>query len=210
MLMKKFLLLLVLLCGAVGIGRAQAPTGTIQSTKADDIVSVTLALSNPEGFAACAFQCDVELPEGLVGLEEGANVPVLNNAPDHVIASHYITAEKKYRILCYSMSNAALPENASVTFKVQCNKAGTFDYTLSGIELANADSESRKDIGIMIEDSQGEDIPGDLNNDSKVDALDLSLLIDYILEKDLSGDISKDGKVDAIDHSLLIEKILNK
>lgn len=211
--MKKFLLLLVLLCGAIGIGRAQAPTGMIQSNNAGDIVSVTLALTNPDGFAACAFQCDVELPDGLIAQEEGENAPILNNAPNHIIASHYITAEKKYRILCYSMTNAALPENASVTFKVQCASEGSFEYTLSGIELANDKSESKTDVGITPQEPETpEGKIGDINGDNILDVNDITTLVTKILNDDTDNkcNVNGDNVVDINDITALITIIINQ
>lgn len=208
MSMKKFLLLLVLLCGAIGIGHAQAPTGTIQG-KPGETVSVTLSLTNPDGFSACAFQCDVKLPDGMVGLEDGGDAPVLSSpaSDTHTIASHYL-GNGVYRILCYSMTNADIPAGTTVTFKVQCGEtisAQAYTYELDGIELADKNSVS-VNSGIITQKA------GDINGDGAINATDLSSLVYIILHKEqsASGDVNNDGLVNATDLSTLVYIILHK
>lgn len=209
MSMKKFFLLLVLLCGAIGIGRAQAPTGTIQG-KPGETVSVTLSLTNPDGFSACAFQCDVKLPDGMVGLEDGGDAPVLSSpaSDTHTIASHYL-GNGVYRILCYSMTNADIPAGTTVTFKVQCDNTveeKAYIYELDEIELADKNSNSETS-GIT---EAG--IYGDVNGDNSVNALDLAHVISLILshEFEQASDVNNDAQVNVFDLSAIISTILNK
>lgn len=211
--MKKLLLLISLLIGGMSASFAQdgGITGTFNGAPNKD-VAVSLNLTNPSGFEACAFQCDIELPSGVTANKVSGtdNYDVATSSADHVVASNVITDGGKtfLRIICYSMSNATLTNGAVASFNVHCDEtiaAGKVNFTISNIELADPNSTSQN-TGI----SSG--IAGDVSGDGKVTAADLSTLIKMILNdsQDVSADVNGDGKITAADLSALIKIILNQ
>lgn len=211
--MKKLLLLISLLIGGMSASFAQdgGITGTFNGAPNKD-VAVSLNLTNPSGFEACAFQCDIELPSGVTANKVSGtdNYDVATSSADHVVASNVITDGGKtfLRIICYSMSNATLTNGAVASFNVHCDEtiaAGKVNFTISNIELADQNSVSQNS-GI----SSG--ITGDVNGDGLVTVTDILAIINVInnVATNPNADTNGDGIVTVTDILFVINVINNK
>lgn len=205
-----------ILCFGTALGAMAEVTDFISLESAAGTAGRTITLSvnltNPT-IAACAYQCDVVLPEGVTVVE--GTIDVADRCPGHQIASR-VREDGTYRIVSYSLSNALIPGQSGTvaTFDVAIADDvadGTYTFTVKNTEIADANSLSKFDADgqnsnlIVREGGQF----GDLNNDDKVDTIDLGILINYILSSNYNGDINNDGKVDTIDLGEMINAILN-
>lgn len=165
-------------------------------------------VNDDSNFVPCAYQCDITLPEGVT-----INTDASTSLSTHVVASNTLS-DGKYRILCYSMSNEAIPVGTVASFVVDLasNVASNAQFTVSNIEIADANSLAVNPEANNAGLSQ-EGAAGDLTNDGIVDTADLSALINIILGKADSvqnADLTNDGIVDTADLANLINKILGK
>lgn len=211
--MKKFLLTSILSCG-VGLGFAQATdyiTVADASGAAGSSITLNVDMTNPT-ITPCAYQCDIVLPDGVTVVPN--TLEVASRASGHIIASN-VLSDGSYRILCYSMSNAAITgtEGTVATFDVALGDAlenGTYTFSVVNTEIVDADC-----VAKIVADAVNSDLTVgntgtsvDLNNDGKVDAVDLSIEISHVLSNNSLGDLNGDGKVDAVDLSLVINAVL--
>lgn len=161
-------------------------------------------VNDDSNFVPCAYQCDITLPEGVT-----INTDVSTSLSTHVVASNTLS-DGKYRVLCYSMSNEAIPAGPVASFVVDLasSVSPSAQFTVSNIEIADANSlavnPEANNAGLGT--ASNEDVSGD----GIVDAKDISIIIQHILADDHSvGDVNGDGIVDAKDISILIQYILN-
>lgn len=208
--MKKFLLLTTLLCGWMGSAMAEGEANyiTVKSETAyAGAVTVTLDMVNEATFTPCAFQCDIT---GATFDNAALELAVGTRNSGHTIVSN-VLSNGTLRIVCYSMTNAAISgtEGTVATFKT--NLSETTEFTVTNIVIADKESASKKAKDLMgtITINSAEGLVGDLNGDNSIDVDDLDLLIEYILNDDIRGDINGDNSADVDDLDLLIELILN-
>lgn len=212
--MKKFLLT-SLLCGSMGFAMAQAPADYLSvkdcTTGEDGTVTVNIEMVNP-GIAACAFQCDIVLPEGVT--PDVTSLVVGDRNSTHTIASN-ILSDGTYRILCYSMTNADMTGTDGIvaSFKTSAPVAdGDYTFTVKNAELVDKASiakiiEEGVNSTVTVGDSS---IYGDADGDGYVDAGDIIPLTSLIMTNSYSpkADLDNDGYVDASDLVILISIIL--
>lgn len=213
--MKKFLLTSILSCG-VGLGFAQATdyiTVADASGAAGSSITLNVDMTNPT-ITPCAYQCDIVLPDGVTVVPN--TLEVASRASGHIIASN-VLSDGSYRILCYSLSNAAITgtEGTVATFDVALEEGlenGTYNFSVVNTEIVDAECVAKNVADAINSELNVGDagMEGDLNGDDKVNATDLSILLEYISVNDLAGDLNEDDKVNATDLSILISLILGK
>ncbi len=211
--MKKFLLT-SLLCGSMGFAMAQAPADYLSvkdcTTGEDGTATVNIEMVNP-GIAACAFQCDIVLPEGVT--PDVTSLVVGDRNSTHTIASN-ILSDGTYRILCYSMTNADMTGTDGIvaSFKTTAPVAdGDYTFTVKNAELVDKASIAKiiESLDSNVTIGEGGQA-GDLNGDDKINMQDLGVLIDYIMNGNSAGDLNGDDKVNMQDLGIEINIILGK
>ena len=210
--MKKLLLLMAALtCSGVAMADGAyvsiAPTSGAPGSK----VTVNVALTNPDAnFTPCAYQCDVTLPTGVTLANPLALSTITSQCSDHVVVSNVLSTGE-LRILCYSMTNAAIAKGNVAKFDVQVDAeaTGSLTFTVNNIEIADKNSVSQT---AGEKTSKLNVIDGDITGDGSINAADLSVLVEYVLSTTANpegkGDLNNDGSVNAADLSALVELIL--
>lgn len=211
--MKKLLLTSLLCCSAMAMMADNTITVNAASGAPGETVTITLDMSTPGVTDVCAFQCDVVLPEGMA---EPTDLALSSRAAStHVIASNLLDGNK-YRLLCYSMTNAVVAETSGdiVSFNVIAPSAeDTYSFEVENVEivsLAEIKAIVANGVGgnLTVEETGG--VYGDVTGEGIVNASDISFVIRCIKESDPSGDVTGEGIVNASDISAIISVILNK
>lgn len=211
--MKKLLLTTVLCCSAMAMMAQNTISVKAASGAPGETVTITLDMSTPGVSDVCAFQCDVVLPDG-VTLADPENLVLSSRKDDHTIASNLLEGNK-YRLLCYSMTNAVIKETSGeiVSFDVVAPSTEA-SYTF---EVENVEIVSLKDITALVASGvsgkltvENGGVYGDVTGEGIVNASDISFVIRCIKESDPSGDVTGEGIVNASDISAIISVILNK
>lgn len=180
--MRKILLILTVIFASFGSLLAEdtdyLSIGTIKRIS-DEVSSVSLNLTNPN-IEACAFQCDIVIPQNT----SVSNVQIANTrcSDSHVIASNVLDIDGKsvLRILVYSLLNATFEgtEGAVASFDLIFS-AGLSDASLlvRNIEIVDANCVIIRPEG----NSALLYIVGDANCDSYVNVGDILAIATYIM-----------------------------
>lgn len=188
-----------------------------------------VALAN-DGQAFVAFQMDIALPEGVdvnstgavvmnkARLTEKSGTPVAGATDANFIIAYNKIDEHTVRVLAYNLENRALEGTSgklfSMTFTGSTSETFTIDNSLfvttndlEEIMLALAESTTGSSV-----------IIGDVNRDTRVNALDLTALLNITLNKldgtenyDLeAANVNGDDKINALDLTALLNITLGK
>lgn len=206
--MKKLLLTSLLCCTAMMAMATDSGTISVAAANGSAGSTVTLNVTMDATINdACAFQCDIVFPTG-VALANPVNLAATST--NHTVASNMLEGNK-YRLVCYSMTNAVLTNGNVASFDIVAPSSnGTYTFTVENVEIVSLATieaiTSNGGTGDLTVGGAG--LVGDLNGDTMIDAVDLSLEISYILSNDTSGDLNNDTMVDAVDLSQMVELIL--
>lgn len=178
--------------------------GSIAGTPGSSATLELQLVNDDANFVPCAYQCDITLPEGVTISKVATSA-----LSSHTVASNTLS-DGKYRILCYSMTNEAIPAGTVASFVVDLAStvSTSAQFTVSNIEIADKNSlavnPDSNNAGFGTASSE------DISGDGIVDAEDVSIIIKHILADDNSvGDVNGDNIVDAEDISIVIQYILN-
>lgn len=161
-----------------------------------------------------ALQMDILWPDAQVNYSSVETTARLANHQVMVIP----LGDGYWRVLVYSMSNAAITGNEGELFSLMFSSSSYSDYcgttiTVNNITVSNQKSENKYSGTDLTLDLTT--IIGDVNCDGNVDIADVSALIDYLLNGDAMGldlfaaDCDQDGNVEINDVTTLIDRLLN-
>lgn len=211
--MKKLLLTTVLCCSAMAMMADNTITVNAASGAPGETVTISLDMSTPGVNDVCAFQCDVVLPEGM---DEPTDLALSSRATStHVIASNLLEGNK-YRLLCYSMTNAVIDGTSGdiVSFNVVApSTEDTYSFDVENVEivsLAEIKAIAANGVSGNLTVENGS-IAGDLNGDTYVTTDDVVILRNLILtgSYDASADLNGDTYV-TVDDMVILNSIVLK
>ncbi len=159
-----------------------------------------------------AMQMDIHWPSAQMTFASTTTTPRL--------ASHQVMViplgNHDWRVLVYSMNNAAIPGNEGEIFSLRFSRAsGSYcgtTVTIDDITVSNTQSENKfsgSDINLEVTP-----LWGDVNMDGMVGIADVTTIIDYILTRDAEGvclvcaDANRDGIIGIADVTTIIDYIL--
>lgn len=215
--MKKIFLLAVILWNCLSI--AHAATDFIYMTPvtgtSGSISSISAMMSNPRAKRACAFQCDIILPEG-VSIIDGS-FELSDRCEGFMINTKQI-AKNVYRVLCYSPDKSPIDGTSGEVFAYDVRLGSTMAadaYVVQVKNLVIADDNTVCVFDQTPRDGNSQIMVttqyaiGDINHDRTVDAQDIPVWAEKMIESDPIGDVNDDGKIDAVDIALLVDNILS-
>lgn len=213
--MKKFLL--AAFFGSCAMAMMAENTISVNAANGapGETVTITLDMSTPGVTDVCAFQCDVVLPDG-VSLANPENLVLSSRKADHVIASNLLDGNK-YRLLCYSMTNAVLTGTSGdiASFDVIApSTAESYSFIVENVEivsLAEIKALVASGVGGDLTVEETGDVVGDLNGDTYVTTDDVVILRNLILtgSYDASADLNSDSYV-TVDDMVILNSIVLK
>lgn len=209
--MKKFLLLTTMLCGWMGSAMAEELPANYITVKSETAsvgaVTVTLDMVNEATFTPCAFQCDIT---GATFDNAALELAVGTRNSGHTIVSN-VLSNGTLRIVCYSMTNAAITgtEGTVATFKTNLSK--TTEFTVTNIVIADKESVSKKAEELKGTITIGGDaLPGDFDGSGDYTINDLTILMEFFNASDPAGDLDGSGDCTINDVTILMNYILGK
>ncbi len=177
-------------------------------------------MKNKDG--VIAYQCDIELPEGMDFAINSKGKYIVTNSDrcdDHTVSSSLQT-DGSLRIVCTSTSLSEFDGNDGIVATISVIVPETFtegEYIvrIKNVKLSETGSkktEAPETIATIVVSDYEE---GDANGDGDIDVVDVSATIAYILGNAPEGfntkaaDIDHDGVIDVNDVTAIISIILN-
>ena len=143
--MKTYLFLLATLWSAVQFGAAgqTALTLSAEETQAGRLWQLTVGLDHAGETDITAFQMDIQIPEGFAVDE--ASLRAGTGLDDHDLSSALLSDGRKFRVVGFSLSNAALNGESPQLFALSLRAegqlaAGSYAGQVSNIVLAHRNS----------------------------------------------------------------------
>lgn len=222
--MKKILLLFVaMICAVAGWAQQATVSATVKGEQLE------VALTNPsEDFVA--FQMDITLPEGVSVNANGAVALVAdrltqpgtpsaidaNETVDFVVAYNVLNATT-VRVIAYNLENRAIAGKEGALFNMTFTGTPADNFIVDNILFVT--TSNLNEIKLALAESTADSVLiGDVNRDTKVNALDLTALLNIVLNK-LNGDenydleaanVNGDDKINALDLTALLNITLGK
>lgn len=206
--MKKLLLTSLLCSGAMMV--MATDSGTISVAAASGSAGSTVKLNVTMDATindACAFQCDIVLPTGVI-LADPVNLAA--TSANHTVASNLLDGNK-YRLVCYSMTNAVMANGNVASFDIVApSTEGTYTFTVENVEIVSlAEIKAIVSAGLPGDLTVGGGVAGDLTGDGKVNSDDFAALAECFNTSNESGDITGDGRVNSDDFAAMVEAFNN-
>lgn len=208
--MKKFLFLVLLLVAAVGMKADDKVTARVSGT------TLNIALQNATTY--CAFQMDIQLPQGVSATSVAAVADRLSQTGSDTevggtkfIVAHNTLDGNVLRVIAYNLANAQIAEATGdiLSITLSATVDDPTQITVSNIIFVNAENFNE----VVLDDATGEndDIRGDVDGDTKVDVSDVVEVIKVIKQAGFStlADVDGDNKVDIADVVEVIKIIKN-
>lgn len=208
--MKKLLFLALMLFSAVGMKADDQVTARVSGT------TLNIALENATTY--CAFQMDIQLPQGISATSVAAVADRLSQTGSDTeiggtkfIVAHNTLDGNVLRVIAYNLANA---EIADVTGDI-------LNITLSGavedptqVTVSNILFVKLSDLSeVALDDATGESagLRGDVNSDGKVNITDVVETIKVIKQNGFlaQADVNLDSKVNITDVVEIIKIIKN-
>ena len=201
-----------------GLMCAQAATDFIYMTPvtgtSGSIGSISAMMSNPRAKRACAFQCDIIMPDGVTIVD--GSLQLSDRCEGFNIITKQIS-KNVYRVLCYSPDMTPLEGTSGEVFSYDVRigstmKADAYIVRIKNLVIADDNTvcvfdQTPRDgtSQVMVTTQYG---IGDVNRDRSVDVQDIPAWIASLMSSDPVGDVNDDGKIDAVDIALLLDNIL--
>ena len=174
------------------------------------------------------WQCDISLPEGLTLELKDNGKPAATlgdrfSSTGHTISSSCLK-NGDYRFIATSMDGEAIPGTSGTLFTVTLKADASLSLgtkltgTIKNIEFNTQDNQKlifdEVKFSVVMDDISI--IPGDANNDKKVDAKDIVAISDYMMGKEPENfiiknvDVNGDGIINIADIIQITNQILSK
>ena len=173
---------------------------------------VSIALNNESEIIMIEFE--MQLPSGISIAKDEDDEFLTELVSSRVAKSHTLeVADKgngKYKFLLYSSSNAPLIGNSGdlITFTINCDKnatEGNYQAKVSGILMADKNENAIYPNDVTFDITIVDAIPGDVNDDSKINGLDIVKIVGYIMGSptqpfiEAAADLNEDGIINGLD-----------
>ena len=205
--MKRYILFVVL--GVVALGAAAdrfyIEDFTIQS---GETRTVSILLDNETEYTA--FQCDLQLPEGLTVDDESFALTDRKNSNHTLTVSEF--PDNAYRLMSYSLKLKTYSGNSGALVTFDVTASGDFTGpVVMGLRNTIFTTEAGVEVSFDNEESNVY-LRGDVNMDGKLSIVDVATLIDMLLNDNIImpvADVNLDGKVSIVDVTTLINYLLS-
>lgn len=206
--MKKNLLFVLLTVGVVLSAAADRFYMEDFTILPGETLTVSILLDNEMEYTA--FQCDLQLPEGLSVDDETFALT------DRKSTNHTLTVSEfpnnTYRLMAYSLKLKPFSGNsgALITFNITASN----DFS-EPVEISLSNSLFTTEVGMEVPFDAEECrvfLKGDVNIDGKVSIIDVSVLINLLLNGNSTlpvADVNNNGSVSISDVSTLINMLLS-
>lgn len=173
---------------------------------------VSIALNNESEIIMIEFE--MQLPSGISIAKDEDDEFLTELVSSRVAKSHTLeVADKgngKYKFLLYSSSNAPLIGNSGdlITFTINCDKnatEGNYQAKVSSILMADKNENAIYPNDFTFDITIVDAIPGDVNDDSKINGLDIVKIVGYIMGSptqpfiEAAADLNEDGIINGLD-----------
>lgn len=173
---------------------------------------VSIALNNESEIIMIEFE--MQLPSGISIAKDEDDEFLTELVSSRVAKSHTLeVADKgngKYKFLLYSSSNAPLIGNSGdlITFTINCDKnatEGNYQAKLSSILMADKNENAIYTNDFTFDITIVDAIPGDVNDDGKINGLDIVKIVGYIMGSptqpfiEAAADLNEDGIINGLD-----------
>lgn len=215
--MKKLFLLAVILWNCLSM--AHAATDFIYMTPvtgtSGSVSTISAMMSNPRATRACAFQCDLILPEGASVVD--GSFELSERCANYVLYTRQLT-EHSYRLLCYSPDRTPVMGTSGEVLAFDVRLGTTMEANAHIVFVRNVviaddntvcvfDQEPKEGTSqINVTTQYG---IGDVNHDRTVSVDDIKAWTEAKMAGDAIGDINDDGKIDAVDLALLLDNLFD-
>lgn len=211
--MKKLFLIALMLVAAVGMKADDKVTARVSGT------SLNIALENATTY--CAFQMDIQLPEGITATEVAAAANRLSQEGSDAeiggtkfIVAHNTIDGNVLRVIAYNLANAEIANATGDILNITLSEAVADPTTIT---VSNILFVSASDLAeVALGDATGENgvMLGDVTGDGNVNVFDISAIATIILGGDTTGlnlsaaDVTGDGVTNVFDISAIASLIL--
>ena len=223
--MKKILLFFA--AAACAVASWAQTDATVSATVKGQTLEVALT-NESEDFVA--FQMDITLPEGvtvaaedavilnLERLDKNSAVPFSGASnSDFVIAYNQVDATH-VRVLAYNLQNRAIAGKAGALFNVTFAGTPAANFVLDNVLFVTTSNLEEIKLALAESTTGSSVLIGDVNRDTRVNALDLTALLNITLNKldgtenyDLeAANVNGDDKINALDLTALLNITLGK
>lgn len=173
---------------------------------------VSIALNNESEIIMIEFE--MQLPSGISIAKDEDDEFLTELVSSRVAKSHTLeVADKgngKYKFLLYSSSNAPLIGNSGdlITFTINCDKnatEGNYQAKVSSILMADKNEKAIYPNDFTFDITIVDAIPGDVNDDGKINGLDIVKIVGYIMGSptqpfiEAAADLNEDGIINGLD-----------
>ena len=174
--------------------------------------TVSILLDNETEYTA--FQCDLQLPEGL-NVDEESFALTERKHSNHTL-SVSLFPDRTFRLMSYSLKLKTYSGNsgALVTFDITADDDFTSPVTIT---IHNTVFTTEEGVEVSFDDEECQAyLRGDVNMDGNVNVGDVTALIRFVLSHDAPGinlvaaDVNEDGNINIGDVTALIRLVLGK
>ena len=173
---------------------------------------VSIALNNESEIIMIEFE--MQLPSGISIAKDEDDEFLTELVSSRVAKSHTLeVADKgngKYKFLLYSSSNAPLIGNSGdlITFTINCDKnatEGNYQAKVSSVLMADKNEKAIYPNDFTFDITIVDAIPGDVNDDGKINGLDIVKIVGYIMGSptqpfiEAAADLNEDGIINGLD-----------
>lgn len=173
---------------------------------------VSIALNNESEIIMIEFE--MQLPSGISIAKDENDEFLTELVSSRVAKSHTLEVADqgngKYKFLLYSSSNAPLIGNSGdlITFTINCDKnatEGNYQAKVSSILMADKNEKAIYPNDFTFDITIVDAIPGDVNDDGKINGLDIVKIVGYIMGSptqpfiEAAADLNEDGIINGLD-----------
>ena len=173
---------------------------------------VSIALNNESEIIMIEFE--MQLPSGISIAKDEDDEFLTELVSSRVAKSHTLEVADqgngKYKFLLYSSSNAPLIGNSGdlITFTINCDKnatEGNYQAKVSSILMADKNEKAIYPNDFTFDITIVDAIPGDVNDDGKINGLDIVKIVGYIMGSptqpfiEAAADLNEDGIINGLD-----------
>ena len=173
---------------------------------------VSIALNNESEIIMIEFE--MQLPSGISIAKDENDEFLTELVSSRVAKSHTLEVADqgngKYKFLLYSSSNAPLIGNSGdlITFTINCDQnatEGNYQAKVSSILMADKNEKAIYPNDFTFDITIVDAIPGDVNDDGKINGLDIVKIVGYIMGSptqpfiEAAADLNEDGIINGLD-----------
>lgn len=184
---------------------------------------VSIALNNESEIIMIEFE--MQLPSGISIAKDEDDEFLTELVSSRVAKSHTLEVADqgngKYKFLLYSSSNAPLIGNSGdlITFTINCDQnatEGNYQAKVSSILMADKNEKAIYPNAFTFDITIVDAIPGDINDDGKINGLDIVKIVGYIMGSptqpfiEAAADLNEDGIINGLDLVKVVSLVLTQ